>query len=170
MRLVTFLHQNDTHIGALVSKIDRNFVFDFNRARDGVPTDLREFLAAGDVVMSWAGQALSLAEDRAFLPLSEVVLLPPVSRPGNLICVGHNYLDHTGGGNAEEYPTFFAKLGNCVIGNQQPIVYPSFPIQLDYEAELAVVIGKRAKNVDEARALDYVAGYTIFNDVTARDY
>jgi acylpyruvate hydrolase len=68
------------------------------------------------------------------------------------------------------YPTLFAKYSNVIIGPGQPIIYPRIKIQMDYEGELAVMIGKQARYVDQAHALDYVAGYSIFNDVTARDY
>ncbi len=89
-----------------------------------------------------------------------------------MIAVGHNYHDHSGKSDAAlpEFPTFFAKFSNVIIGPNQPIVYPRVKIQMDYEGELAVVIGKRARYVSQADALDCVAGYTIFNDVTARDY
>ena len=119
----------------------------------------------------WRGAAAERPDDRALVPLDDVTLLAPVPRPGKLICVGHNYHDHAvAAGDDEEYPTFFAKFANTVIGHGQPIVYPPMPVHLDYEAELAVVIGRRARGVDESRALEVVAGYTIFNDVTARDY
>ena len=170
MRLVTFIHQNETHIGALISRDRQNFVFDFQRAELNLPNDLLQFLHTGESARSAAQHALVAPNKRALVAEVDVTFLPPVPRPGKLICVGHNYRDHAVSGDPEEYPTFFAKFANVLIGHNQPILYPRFPIQLDYEAELAVVMGKRARNVDQSHALDCVAGYTIFNDVTARDY
>ena len=94
------------------------------------------------------------------------------AQPGKIVCLGHNYFDHMGIGKTEppEYPTFFCKTANTVIGPGQAIVIPRVTSQVEYEAELAVVIGKRARHVAQAHALEFVAGYTIFNDVSARDY
>ena len=103
--------------------------------------------------------------------VNEVKIEAPVPAPGKIICVGHNYREHILEMKRElpPYPVVFAKFANAVIGPQDDI--PFFPIseQLDYEAEFAFVIGKRARNVPQENALDYVAGYTIVNDVTYRD-
>ena len=102
---------------------------------------------------------------------NDVKLEAPVQNPGKIICVGHNYREHIleMGRELPEQPVIFAKFANTVIGPQDDI--PFYPIseQLDYEAEFAFVIGKRARNVSREEALDYVAGYTIANDVTYRD-
>jgi len=91
--------------------------------------------------------------------------------PGKIICVGHNYRDHIleMGRELPENPVIFAKFANTIIGPEDDI--PLYPIseQLDYEAEFAFIVGKRARGVKRDRALDYVAGYTIANDVTYRD-
>jgi acylpyruvate hydrolase len=101
----------------------------------------------------------------------DVKVEAPVPSPGKMICVGHNYREHIleMGREIPPYPVVFAKFANTVIGPEDDI--PHYPIsdQLDYEAEFAFVIGKRARNVSQAEALDYVAGYTIVNDVTYRD-
>jgi len=172
MKLVTFVYLGETHIGALVSQNERDYILDLNRAQPTLPTEMVAFLQAGEAARSLARCTVAAPDTRYLLPTDRVTLLAPIPRPGKLICVGHNYHDHAGGSSAAlpEYPAFFAKYSNVVIGPHQPIVYPRFSIQLDYEAELAVVIGKRARYVPEERALDFVAGYTIFNDVTARDY
>jgi 2-keto-4-pentenoate hydratase/2-oxohepta-3-ene-1,7-dioic acid hydratase in catechol pathway len=96
----------------------------------------------------------------------------PVPRPGKLICIGLNYRDHAAESNMPipERPVIFSKFPNCVIAPGEPVVIPSTSQQVDYEAELAVVIGRRAKDVKATRALDYVLGYTAFNDVSARDF
>jgi 2-keto-4-pentenoate hydratase/2-oxohepta-3-ene-1,7-dioic acid hydratase in catechol pathway len=96
----------------------------------------------------------------------------PVPRPGKLICIGLNYRDHAAESNMAipERPVIFSKFSTCVIAPGEPVVIPSTSQQVDYEAELAVVIGRRAKNVKATRAIDYVLGYTAFNDVSARDF
>jgi len=169
MRLVTFIHQNETHLGALTSRDQREFVLDFHRAQPRLTTDLTEFLRGGDALLSWAKDAVAISDARRQLALSNVTLLPPVSRPGKIICIGHNYRDHTGA-TPPNYPDLFAKFSTVLLAAHQPIILPRASQAVDYEAELAVVIGKRARHVNESDALDYVAGYTIFNDVTARDY
>ena len=107
----------------------------------------------------------------AVLPLRDVVLGPPVPRPGKVICIGLNYRDHAAesGMAVPESPVTFSKYATAVIGPERPIVLPAVSTQVDYEAELAVVIGRRAKHVPVERARDCVLGYTNLNDVSARD-
>jgi len=96
---------------------------------------------------------------------------PPVLHPGKIICVGLNYADHIAEsrGVAPDRIVLFAKFPSCLVGHQDPVRYPGITSQLDYEGELAVVIGRTARHVDVEDALDYVGGYTIINDVSARD-
>jgi len=103
---------------------------------------------------------------------SEAYWLAPVPRPGKLICIGLNYRDHAAESNMPipERPVVFSKFATAVIAPGEPVVLPPASQQVDYEAELAVVIGRRAKNVCANRALEYVLGYTAFNDVSARDF
>lgn len=93
-------------------------------------------------------------------------------RPGKIVCIGQNYLEHAAEANAtaSAYPIIFAKYANTTIASGDAIVLPKISNQVDYEAELAVVIGKRAKNVAEPEALQYVGGYAPYNDVSARDF
>jgi 2-keto-4-pentenoate hydratase/2-oxohepta-3-ene-1,7-dioic acid hydratase in catechol pathway len=95
-----------------------------------------------------------------------------VPRPGKIICIGLNYRDHAAESKMPipEKPVVFSKFSTAVIAPGEPVVLPSTSQQVDYEAELAVVIGRRAKHVEADRAYDYVLGYTAFNDVTARDF
>jgi acylpyruvate hydrolase len=104
--------------------------------------------------------------------LSEVRLQAPVLAPGKVICLGLNYLGHVAETNRElpTYPVLFTKFSDAIIGPHDPIVAPPESEQVDYEAELAVVIGRPARRVSATQALDHVAGYTIANDVTMRDY
>jgi 2-keto-4-pentenoate hydratase/2-oxohepta-3-ene-1,7-dioic acid hydratase in catechol pathway len=95
-----------------------------------------------------------------------------VPRPGKIICIGLNYRDHAAESNIAipEKPVVFSKFSSAVVAPGEPVVLPSTSRQVDYEAELAVVIGRRAKHVSANRAYDYVLGYTAFNDVSARDF
>ena len=109
-------------------------------------------------------------EGRTF-ELSELDVLPP-TKPTKIICVGLNYLDHAKELNMEipTEPVIFMKPPSAVIGHGDKIIYPKASQQVDYEAEIAVVIGKRCRNITADRANDVIAGYTCFNDVTARDF
>ncbi len=101
----------------------------------------------------------------------DVVIGPPVPRPGKLICVGLNYRDHAAesGMDVPTSPITFSKYVTSVTGPGQPIRLPAVSTQVDYEAELAFVVGRRAKHVPVAQAFDYVLGYMNLNDVSARD-
>lgn len=102
--------------------------------------------------------------------VDEIEFLPAVY-PGKILAIGRNYADHAleGGGEPPKAPLIFAKLANSLSAHNAPIVLPTVSETIDWEAELAVVIGRRAKAVSEADALDYVFGYALMNDVTARD-
>lgn len=104
-------------------------------------------------------------------PLASVRLRAPIPRPNKIICLGLNYADHAReqGAQPPAQPIYFLKSGNTICGPHDPIVLPPNSSQVDYEAEFAVVIGKRGRDIPEDKALDYVAGYTILNDVSARD-
>ena len=118
-------------------------------------------------------QAFAGANEKGWLvPSSDAYWFAPVPRPGKIICIGLNYRDHAAESNMPipEKPVMFSKFSNCVIAPGEPVVLPATSQQVDYEAELAVVIGRRAKHVAAARAYDYVLGYTAFNDVSARDF
>jgi 2-keto-4-pentenoate hydratase/2-oxohepta-3-ene-1,7-dioic acid hydratase in catechol pathway len=105
------------------------------------------------------------------VPLDQVRLLPPVPNPDKILCIGLNYRDHAEetGMPAPPAPIVFAKFRNSLVGAADPIVLPEASDAVDYEAELAVVIGQRCRGVEAADALDYVAGVMAFNDVSARD-
>ena len=168
MKLVTFSHRNETRLGVLVGRAARSFVLDLNRAQPSLQSDILTFLNAGEPALKLARGAAERAEERFLLAESAVTLLAPVPRPGKIICIGHNYHGHTSA-TPPTHPDIFAKFNNVVLAPRQPIIIPREASQVDYEGELAVVIGKRARRVAQAHALDFVAGYTIFNDVSARD-
>ncbi len=170
MKLVTFTHDGNTHIGVLQTRDRRQTVVSLNEQDPSLPYDLIEFLAGGAAMRSRAEKAL--AKTRKVFDIGEVALKAPIPRPGKIMCVGLNYRDHAaeGGHEVPQYPTIFAKYNNCVIGPYDPIVIPRVTDQIDWEGEFGFVIGKRARYVPEDEALDYVAGYVCFNDVSARDY
>jgi len=110
-------------------------------------------------------------KNSATIALDTVELGPPVPDPDKILCIGLNYRDHAEESNLQipTTPVVFAKYRNSLIGPSQPIELPADSHQIDYEVELAVVIGRKCRSVPESEALGYVAGYTVFNDVSARD-
>jgi 2-keto-4-pentenoate hydratase/2-oxohepta-3-ene-1,7-dioic acid hydratase in catechol pathway len=117
--------------------------------------------------------AFADARDKGWLmPSRDAYWFAPVPRPGKIVCVGLNYRDHAeeSGLAVPATPVIFSKFSTCVIAPGEPVVIPATSEKVDYEAELAVVIGRHAKDVSADRAYDYVLGYTAFNDVTARDF
>ena len=103
---------------------------------------------------------------------SDVTFLPPMLAPNKIICVGLNYRDHASeaGLAVPTYPTLFARFASSLVGHEQALVRPLCSEQLDYEGELAVVIGRPGRHIPKASALDHVAGYSIFNDASVRDF
>ena len=106
------------------------------------------------------------------IDLNTVRILPPVPKPPKIICVGLNYDDHLeeSGLKKPVYPEIFARFATSLIAHREPIGRPPESSSLDYEAELAVVIGRRGRRIQPDRALDHVAGYSLFNDATIRDF
>ncbi|MDQ0253309.1 2-keto-4-pentenoate hydratase/2-oxohepta-3-ene-1,7-dioic acid hydratase in catechol pathway/uncharacterized damage-inducible protein DinB [Evansella vedderi] len=190
MKLITFDPGNGLKVGALIENdmvVDLQTAYKEKLAAEGevraltvaktfIPNKTNEFLQGGDSSLDAAKEAISFVKGRldtssAVYEKGSVKIGAPVPEPQKIICVGHNYREHILEMKREipKYPVLFAKFANTVIGPEDDIPY--FPIteKLDYEAELGVVIGKRAKDVPQEDALDYVAGYTIVNDVTSRD-
>ncbi len=156
-------------------------------AADRLPDEMQALLALGQAglddarrVLDWATQAAEdggvrrLVDAGVLTAADDASYLPVVTRPGKVICAGMNYADHLAEGAdagvvRPERPAAFVKFASSLVGHEQPISYPAETGQLDYEAELALVIGRTAVRVDRSEALDYVAGYTILNDVSSRD-
>ena len=168
MKLVTFMHDGRERLGALVGE---DGVVDLNRADSRIPAEMIAFLSAGEAALQLAKAAV-MAEAHQTMPLSSVKLNAPVPHPGKILCIGLNYSDHAAetGQPLPAFPVVFAKYSNTVISPGESIVLPKVTDQVDYEAELGFVIGKRGRYISEADALDYVAGYLPINDVSARDY
>ncbi len=170
-----------------------DYVFDFHSAVSRHVDSVGERLEYPTTYMSWfdldgrlfqqakglyeqlteAEQSLGGASlETGLIPRSQARLLAPVPRPGKLICIGLNYRDHAEESKMKipETPVVFSKFTTSVIAPGEPVVLPTTSHQVDYEAELAVVIGRRTKGIKAEKALDYVLGYTIVNDVSARDF
>jgi len=143
-----------------------------------VPASTDELFQGGKESLELAQGAIDFilenpdySDKKAVYHRSEVKIEAPVQKPGKIICVGHNFRKHIQemGREIPTHPVIFAKFANTIIGPEDDIPYYPISDQLDYEMEFAFVIGKQARNVSEEDALDYVAGYTIANDVTYRD-
>lgn len=171
MKLITFEHEGQTRVGTLHNEE----VIDFESAwgdRGPAPISLLELLRGGSAALGEARAVDAAASKSARLPLKSVQLLSPLPRPPKVLCVGLNYRDHAEetGQPIPKIPIFFTKPANSVIGPQAPIVLPIDSDQVDYEAELVVVIGSRCRRADPAKAREAIVGYTIMNDVSARDW
>lgn len=129
--------------------------------------DLDAHIAAGTLAEAGAKAAAGEAVDEAAL-----AFLPPVARPSKIVCLGLNYRDHAeeSGLGIPEFPVLFARFPSSLMGHGAPIILPKVSSQLDWEAELVVVLSKGGKNIAEADALNHVAGYSVFNDASIRDY
>lgn len=185
MKIVCFRSDSDRelHTGALVAGGEAILDFDAPGAdlprREG-PFDWHDLAtpahaAAAKLVAQAEADASRLDALRtagAVLRRQEVRLASPVKRPGKVICIGLNYRDHAeeSGLPIPEAPLVFSKFTTSVIGPDEAVILPPGSSQNDYEAELGVVIGRRAQRVDEASALDHVLGYVNVNDVSARDF
>lgn len=165
MKIATFSHDGAIKIGAVVDDSVAIATGNIEHAES-----MLAHLSAGNVGRV-AMQAL-INSGLHRVPLSEVSLLAPVPRPGKFLGIGLNYADHISetGRDKPEYPTFFTKQSTCVIGEHAAIICPAISEKVDYEGELAFVIGKRCKNVAVEQAHEVIAGYLICNDVTVRDW
>jgi acylpyruvate hydrolase len=133
------------------------------------PGSLETLIAQGHDSLATAFKTVSKAPA---LSRDHLTFLPPLASPQKIVCLGINYVDHAAEGNMvpPPYPTLFGRFASGLIGHEQPLVRPTVSGQLDYEGELVAVIGRTARNIPLESALDYVMGYSIFNDGSIRDY
>ena len=166
MKLATFTHDGATRIGVVMGEQ----VVDLATVAPGLPRDMVAFLAAGSAAMAAARRAESAASGR--LALADVRLRAPVLRPPKFLAIGLNYADHVKESGLEPpaVPVFFNKQTTCVAGPFDPIHLPRVSPLLDYEGELAFVIGRRCRHVPRDRAHEVIAGYLVVNDVSVRDW
>jgi acylpyruvate hydrolase len=166
MKIVNFSHQGTQRLGV----VDGDSVVDLKAAAPDLPSDLVALINMNG--FDKARAAAKGAKPEHKLALSALKLLPPVPRPGKIICLGLNYADHAaeGGHQKPTYPSFFMRGATSMIGHGAPIIRPKVSDKLDWEAELVAVVGKKARHVSKDKALDYIAGYSCFNDASIRDY
>lgn len=168
MKLITYqLADNKPQLGAMVN----NYIININQASDGeLPDNMLSFLQMGEIAMTTARSIVMNA--RSDITLDSVKLLSPITNPSKVIAIGLNYMDHIRetGMEIPSLATMFCKYPSSIIGPDEDICWrTSLTDRVDYEAELAVVIGRTARHVSQADAFDYIAGYTNCNDVSARD-
>ena len=159
MRYVSFRRPDGT---PSFGRIEGDRIVDLGAA-PGAPADLKAALAAATLATLSGTDSVALAD---------AVLLPVIANPGKIPCVGHNYETHrveTGRAKAD-HPSIFTRFADTLVAHGQPIVRPSVSTSLDYEAELAIVIGKGGRAIAQGDALDHVAGYACFNDASVRDW
>ena len=170
MKLVTFIYDGEYRPGAIVNRDGREAIVDLLGADPSLPSSIRALLEGGNAARQRATAAAEAARD--LIDIAAVKLAAPIPNPDKILCIGLNYADHAAesGQPLPDYPIVFSKYSNTLIGSGDAIILPKVTEQVDYEAELGFVIGKRARHVPEADALDYVAGYLNVNDVSARDY
>lgn len=168
MRLATILHDGRPTLAAYRG----TDLIDLTKAGSGLPDSMLAFLEGGAEACSAVSRAIDNAPAAAVLDPETMTFLPVVPRPGKIICVGLNYADHSAesGFKQPDYPTLFGRFATSLIGHRAPLIRPNLSEQLDYEGEIAAVIGRRAKHVPKAAALDHVAGYAVFNEGSVRDY
>lgn len=133
------------------------------------PGDLSSILSRGDGALQAAADALTSGMP---VDLEAVSLLLPVPSPRKILCVGLNYADHSAetGFDPPDYPTVFGRFASSLVPHRGNLVLPKVSTAFDYEGELVAVIGKGGRNISELRALEHIAGYSIFNDGSVRDY
>lgn len=166
MRLATFKRSDKLCVGVVVG----DEIVDLQKVAPELPTSMRALIAHG--VPAGIEAKVAAAPKEARLPLASTPLAVPVPDPDKLLCIGLNYHDHAEetGQAVPNYPPLFLRALSSVAEPGAPMILPKVSEQLDYEAELTVVIGKRCRHVSEAEALDYVFGYTCFNEGSVRDF
>nr|WP_087575663.1 fumarylacetoacetate hydrolase family protein [Sphingomonas sp. CDS-1] len=166
MKFISYLRDGKARVAAT----DGEVIADLNDANGAIPEDIKAALAEEHDLIA-IGRA-ALEGPGAKPSLSSVTLAPVVPNPGKILCLGLNYADHAaeGGLEAPAYPSVFMRSASSLASHDSTVKRPRVSALLDYEAELAVVIGRTAHYVGRDRALDHVFGYTCFNDITLRDY
>ena len=195
MKLLTFTYGSEKRLGVLSGDriLDLNVAFNmhlggsYESSIDYFRLDLLSFLDLGPTGIIEARKAVKAAETirgiryqnrQLFYSLEDVMVTAPIPRPRkNIVCLGLNYADHVKEGrqtlqeerNLPKHPIYFSKPPTTVTGPYGDVVYPKATERLDYEVELALVIGKKGKNIPESEVYEHIVGYSVFNDVSARD-
>lgn len=164
MKIASFVYQNRSTYGI----VEGDHVIDLESLKSHLGADLKEAIARNRLSELGADELKELPR----LALSEITFLPVIANPGKVLCIGINYATHVRetGRDMPTYPMIFTRFADSQTAHLQPIVRPTVSHKLDFEGELAVVIGKTARHVKPEDALDYVAGYACYNDGSVRDW
>ena len=165
MRFLNFKQGNQRGLA-----VDDGAVFKGLLSSDaGFPGTLQSLLAQGPQALTEAAAALRAGPT---IDLGTITYLPPIETPGRIWCIGLNYVDHSveSGFAVPAYPAIFSRFAASMIGHGAPIVRPKVSTQLDYEGEMVAIIGKAGRHISKDKALEHVAGYSICNDASIRDY
>jgi acylpyruvate hydrolase len=165
MKLVSLLAADGPAVGLLTDA----GVIDLSQAAPQLPRSMKELLERYGTDLT---EAVKTKRDVAPIPLAEANLLPVIPDPGKIICIGRNYAAHAAEGGAKplEYPDIFLRVATSLVAHNRPIVRPKVSDKLDYEAELVFIVGQKTRHAAEADALDAIAGYSMFNEGSVRDY
>ncbi len=170
MKIVGF----EANGGARLGVVEGDNVIDLQAADASVPVDLGEVLRRSNGDLKALSDLARKAPASARRPLAGLKYALPVARPGKIICLGLNYLDHVKEGpqkdNIPKFQSIFFRMLTSMVPHLQPIMRPRVSIQLDYEAEMVVIIGKRVKHLTLANAYDCIAGYSCANEGSVREY
>ncbi len=166
MRLVTYEAKGNARVGVL----DGDEIVDLKAIAPDLPDTLKAVIAAG--LPAGLADRVRGAPAKARIKRSNAKLLLPISDPGKIVCVGLNYHDHAAetGQAVPTFPPLFLRATTSLAGPEEPMVVPKVSEELDFEAELTIVIGRTCRHVSQAEALDYVFGYTCFNEGSVRYY
>lgn len=164
MKLAAFIHNGNPGLGLLEKGVLRGWLL----SDPQYPGDLDDLVGGEKADL---GQARDLSSGRSF-SLDSIRFLPPLSRSNKIVCVGLNYREHTdeSGYKQPDYPTLFARFGTSLVAHQAPIIRPRVSVALDFEGELVAVVGRGGRHIATRDALSHIAGYSIFNDATIRDF
>ncbi|MEK9693756.1 MAG: fumarylacetoacetate hydrolase family protein [Rhodospirillaceae bacterium] len=168
MRLLAFQNNGEQRIGLLQG----DQVVDLSIAAPDLPSELVEIIEGGDDCLKMIKMAQEGANPESLVPVDKLDWLPPTRKAGKIICLGLNYAAHAaeGGHERPKYPSFFMRGNSSLVAHEKPIIRPIASETLDYEAELVAIVGKKAKHVKQEDALDYIWGYSVFNEASIRQY
>jgi acylpyruvate hydrolase len=170
MKIVGFEADDGLHLGV----VSGDTVIDLQAVNPDLPADLGEFMHGSGGDLTALADLASAAPAFARRPAAGLTYALPVARPGKIVCLGLNYLDHVKEGpqrdNIPKFPSIFFRVLTSMVPHLQPIVRPHESLQLDYEAEMVAIVGKRAKHLMLDKALDCIAGYSCANEGSVREF
>ena len=166
MRLVSFQAKDGMRIGV----ISGNQVIDISSIDDNAPRDIQNVIV--NDTFAQIQQIVDKASGKEMLDFDSLSYNVPISAPGKILCLGLNYMEHVDEGIFEKqpFPTIFMRTASSMIAHNEPLIRPSVSETLDYEAELALIVGKRSRHLTKANALEVVAGYSCANDGSVREF